>query len=395
MQRIPAYNHRVDTHLRPISNHTCLQVGPGPLNPLRVGWELSAEAPSSPEFVAWETSLSSSAQTVSSSLLPPPRSTRAETPSSPQSSHPSHSSISVTARLERQPLSQFSPSQTTAPSRQTPQPPAPRTPSTGEPLRGSSPLRPLPWGSPPRILHHGQSLPDTMPRSPGNRQMMSHRQAEYSTRSLLRDRPVIVLLEPGARGYVCNRADILEHLPNTRHTPFGRTFQPRIARQHQSQSTLDALHALFHGFERYRATGTPYYLFESARDWLYHEPTLGFQGCFNFFIGVCTALDSELGLGCSDELLQQIDEFAVDLMYSHEIGFFAGNRRILDFFIAYSKVFQPTTQRHLDTLRELYNLIPGQLRARLVVHLTAMLDAMPQRSNANAMFRTMRDLGMA
>jgi hypothetical protein len=68
---------------------------------------------------------------------------------------------------------------------------------------------------------------------------------------------------------------------------------------------------------------------------------------------------------------------------------------LLDFFMAYSKVFQPTTQRHIDTLRELYNSVPGFVRGQLVMHLTAMLDSRPQRSNANSMFRTMRDLGMA
>ncbi|KAI2641256.1 hypothetical protein GGS21DRAFT_487596 [Xylaria nigripes] len=184
---------------------------------------------------------------------------------------------------------------------------------------------------------------------------------EYGTRLSLRNCPVLVSLEPGAKDYVCERMGILQHIPNTRHTPFGRTFHPHFALKHWRQPVLEALHALFHGLERYRATGTRLYLFERARDWL-------------------------------EELLQQIDEFAIDLMNSHELSFFTGNRRLPDFFMAYSTIFQPTTRRHIDTLRELDSSVPRFVCGRLVTHLTAVLDTGCRRSNLNAMFRTMRDL---
>ncbi|KAI3320171.1 hypothetical protein HD806DRAFT_249356 [Xylariaceae sp. AK1471] len=393
-----------------------------------IPWQSPTGSFSSPRVSTLESSLPNSPQTLSSSSLRPPSSIRSgrhslsqasrpsrdfspsqtahlETLLSPQSSPPSRGSTSSqTTGSERLPSSHqasFPPrnssSRTTTASQQTTQSQssAPRTRSTSEPPSLSSPprlpIRGQPFNNPPP---GGPSPPVIPPLQVGD-QNMPRPHAGYGTRSLLRDRPVIVQLETGARNYVCNRADILQHLPNTRLTPFGRTFHPHIAREHWRQPVLEAFHALFHGLERYRSTGTPVYLFESARDWLYQENARCFEKCFYFFIGVCTGLDSELGLGCSDELLQQIDEFAIDLMYSHELGFFTGNRRLLDFFMAYSKVFQPTTQRHVDTLRELYDSVPGFVRGHLVMHLTAMLDLRPQRSNANAMFRTMRDLGMA
>ncbi|KAI1266973.1 hypothetical protein F5Y18DRAFT_425529 [Xylariaceae sp. FL1019] len=246
------------------------------------------------------------------------------------------------------------------------------------PPRGPGRRRDWPGDPPFPFFNFHLNMPPSVPRNP----------------YLIRDRPVNVVLQPGARGYLCNRADIMEHLPNTRTTPFGRTFCPIIAYQNMGPSAFEALAALFSGLERYRATGCQLYLFENARHWLFYENSRAFPQCYEFFIGACNALDSEYGLGCSDALLQQIDEFAIDLMYSHDFGQF--NRpRLVTFFMAYSKVFQPSTQRHMDTLRELYNSVPVQIRSALVAQLAGYLDARSQRSNPNVMFRAMRDMSMA
>ncbi|KAI0150674.1 hypothetical protein GGR57DRAFT_471163 [Xylariaceae sp. FL1272] len=259
-------------------------------------------------------------------------------------------------------------------------PPLPENPGPGgsPPPRRPSPKRRWPGGPPFHSFNFHQNMSSSAPRNP----------------SLIRDRPVIVILRPGARGYICNRADIIEHLPNTRSTPFGRTFCPQIAYRNMGPSVLEALDSLFSGLERYRATGDPLYLFENARHWLFNENTRAFPQCYEFFIGACNALDSEYGLGCSDALLQQIDEFALDLMYSHDFGHF-NRQRLLIFFMAYAKVFQPSTQRHMDTLRELYNSVPVQIRSGLVAQLAGYLDVRSQRSNPNVMFRAMRDMSMA
>ncbi|KAI5923557.1 hypothetical protein F4810DRAFT_667921 [Camillea tinctor] len=145
----------------------------------------------------------------------------------------------------------------------------------------------------------------------------------------------------------------------------------------------------------YRMTGTPLYLFERARAFLQRDIEACYQSAFDFFIGVCAALDSEHGLGCSDELLQQIDEFALDLMDSHDLDFFDKPEHLMVFFISYSKVFQPTTPRHLETLRTLYNSIPVFHRSRLMEGISRALQNNPRRSNVHAMFRAMRDMGMA
>ncbi|KAI1485256.1 hypothetical protein F5X96DRAFT_660835 [Biscogniauxia mediterranea] len=267
----------------------------------------------------------------------------------------------------------------------------------GEPPPGGPSPGGRPTGGPPR---YGPPCgpPDGPPRwyppSPNMRPPMSYPPFEYSSRPMLRDRPVMVVLEKGGV-YLCSRADILQHLPNTRQNPFGRTLSPNIGPENETESALDALHSIFRGLEMYRMTGTPLYLFERARAFLQRDIEACYQSAFDFFLGVCAALDSEHGLGCSDELLQQIDEFALDLMDSHDLDFFDKPEHLMVFFISYSKVFQPTTPRHLETLRTLYNSIPVFHRSRLMEGISRALQNNPRRSNVHAMFRAMRDMGMA
>ncbi|KAI0022473.1 hypothetical protein F4780DRAFT_777538 [Xylariomycetidae sp. FL0641] len=216
---------------------------------------------------------------------------------------------------------------------------------------------------------------------------------EGGGRNLLRSRPVAVHLPDGGL-YNCDRGDILEHLPNTRRTPFGRDLRPHLARENENLHSLQALHVIFRGLEAFRATGAPLYLFERAREVLYRDDRAVYGRVVQFFVGACLALDAEYGLGCSEELLQQMDEFVLDLVEAHPEGFF-DQGRITALFRAYSKVFRPTTPRHLDTLRKLCNLVPALPRALLMADLARSVERSSQRSNVASMFRAMRDLGLA
>ncbi|TGJ83621.1 hypothetical protein E0Z10_g5150 [Xylaria hypoxylon] len=85
------------------------------------------------------------------------------------------------------------------------------------------------------------------------------------------------------------------------------------------------------------------------------------------------------------DLLQQADKFAVDLTYSHQIGFLSlETAAYWTFFVTYSKVFRPIMQRHVDTLRNLnlYDSVPGAVRGRLVMHPTLRLCWMQCPSEA-------------
>ncbi|KAI1332417.1 hypothetical protein F5Y16DRAFT_177586 [Xylariaceae sp. FL0255] len=262
-------------------------------------------------------------------------------------------------------------------------------------LSPEGPVHPLPPSRYPQASPHDQNPPRDLPHVvPCNHHYMYPPQSGLAVQPSLRDRPVFVSLGPTIRPLVCNRGDILDHFPNTRQEPFGRTFVPRIGRRNLNSGTVSALKVIFQGLEQFRLTGAPLYIFESARDLLNHRNREYFRHAFFFFFSVCMVLDTEYGLGCSDAILQQIDEFAIDLIYSHELGMF-DLRMLFEFFLAYSRVFQPTTQRHLDTLRELFSMIPVGLRSRLLFAFSDALQQMPRRSNAHVMFRTMRELSMA
>ncbi|RYP04902.1 hypothetical protein DL764_004172 [Monosporascus ibericus] len=136
-------------------------------------------------------------------------------------------------------------------------------------------------------------------------------------------------------------------------------------------------------------------LFERARNHIHNSRNIDevFVHAVNAFIGICEALDSEGGLGCSDDLLGQIDEFVVEL--KEEAHFGPWNYRALEgLFAAYSKVFQPNTPRHMYTLGALWGAIDIKLRARLMTGLSKELDRHSQRSNIQGMYRALTDMNM-
>ncbi|RYP44977.1 hypothetical protein DL769_011488 [Monosporascus sp. CRB-8-3] len=202
---------------------------------------------------------------------------------------------------------------------------------------------------------------------------------------------------PQGLAYVCNRADLLEHLPNVRHRLVGRVLRvgDLIARPNRTALVVDALPHIFRGFELHRTTGLKVDLFERARNHLHNGRNVDefLVHAVNAFIGVCEALDSEGGLGCSDDLLGQIDEFVVEL--KEEANFGPWNYRALEgLFAAYSKVFRSNMPRHMYTLRALWGTIDIKLRARLMTELGRELDRHSQKSNIQAMYRALSDMNM-
>ncbi|ORY59547.1 uncharacterized protein BCR38DRAFT_412558 [Pseudomassariella vexata] len=207
-----------------------------------------------------------------------------------------------------------------------------------------------------------------------------------------RDRPVEVVTDGGV--FHCSRDDILYHLPNARYHSLGRHFFPKnfIATPNRAASTLDALRHIFRGLENYRNTGQPFELFERADSILdkAKDGRYGFAEAARFYIGVCNALDKECGLGCSDELLVQIDDFVVGLM--EMVDNQVQPTYIREILFAYARVFQPSTPRHMETLRTLWGQIPDSLKPMLVGEINKCATAQPKSVVCQAFARAMKDM---
>lgn len=218
--------------------------------------------------------------------------------------------------------------------------------------------------------------------------------------------PEVVVIEvqlPRGPIYLCDRSDLLAHFPNIRHRLTGRTLhvEDYITGPNRTALAEDALHHVFRAFELRRVAGLSVDLFERARDLLRstagsrqsHDRDEFFGSAFDLFVGICQALDSEGGLGCSDDVLAQIDDFALELKGAADFG--PWNYHTLEgLFAAYSKVFQPSTPKHMDTLRFLWKAIDIDLKARLMTELSRELAFHPQRSNAHVMYRALSDMDM-
>ena len=196
--------------------------------------------------------------------------------------------------------------------------------------------------------------------------------------------------------YLCDRKDLLDHLPNIRHQLTGSALNVEdfIAGSNRTEHTHEALHHIFRSFQLRRTSGLAVDVFERARDLLRSTPRNGvvsFDTAFDVFLGTCAALDSEVGLGCSDDLFSQVEEFALELKTAADFGPW-NYHALVEFFEAYSMVFQPSTPRHMDALRELWRCI--EIRGKVIVmdHLAWKLDWEPKRSNAHVMYRALCDI---
>jgi hypothetical protein len=186
----------------------------------------------------------------------------------------------------------------------------------------------LPFNGPPFVGYAGDTY---QPRAPGSRRQ---------------NRPVEVHCGPNTY-YHCNRDDLLYHFPALRQEPFGRKLHPMqyVRPDNQRESPAVALAHIFRGLEAYRNTGQPLDIFARADDLLERtsDSRRGFLDVYKFFIGVCVACAKEGGLGCSEEILRQVDDFAVGLAELWEESL--PPLVIRNVVLAYSLVFRPPPPR--------------------------------------------------
>jgi hypothetical protein len=208
----------------------------------------------------------------------------------------------------------------------------------------------------------------------------------------------------------CDRDDLLRHFPALRQEPFGRKIWVLdYIRAGPSTAAVVApvLPHLFRGLERHRVAGAPLELFERADDLLDRttDSRRGFAAVARFFVGVCCALAKEGGLGCSEAILDQVDEFVVGLLEMREVplprpGGGGGGAATVDdcccrdIVVAYSKVFQPSAPRHMDTLRRVWRLTPSRVRVRISAELVEMCASTVGTTSPQVFFRALRDLSL-
>ncbi|KAK8043082.1 hypothetical protein PG994_013565 [Apiospora phragmitis] len=210
------------------------------------------------------------------------------------------------------------------------------------------------------------------------------------------DRPIEVAL-PNSLVFHCNRADILFHLPATRQEPFGRRLYPYayLAPANRTPAAEDGLRHLFRQLEQYRLQAIPVRLFDRAADLLDRADCAraGYYAASRLFVGLCAVLDKEWGLGCSDALLNQIDEFALFLMEGYDAAF-NQPRVLVDLLNAYSQVFQPSTPRHLQTVRAVWRALPLFARSMVAQSLWGRTATAPKTSSRSAFVRILRDMSL-
>lgn len=286
------------------------------------------------------------------------------------------------------------------------------------------------------------------------------------TRSWRRRRNRPVEVQTPAGWFHCDRDDLLVHFPALREEPFGRRLRIldyiRVDGQHSGHGhghgpqqfcddddaeaaattataamVVHVLPHLFRGLERHRVAGEPFELFERADDMLERtaDGPRGFAAAARFFVGACCALAADGGLGCSEALLDQVDEFVVGLLEMREplppvhpplrpplsrrhrrrgtrrgprcsspapppvcipVGATSADDDCCrDIVVAYSKVFRPSSPGHMETLRRVWHLTPLRVRVRISAELVAMCERTARTASVQVFFRALRDLSLA
>ncbi|KAK8033763.1 hypothetical protein PG991_003161 [Apiospora marii] len=208
------------------------------------------------------------------------------------------------------------------------------------------------------------------------------------------DRPVEVVLS-NELVFHCNRADITYHLPGTRQDPFGRRLYPAsyLAPANRTPIAEEGLRHLFRSLELYRLQSQPVRLFDRAADLLDRadDARKAYSEACRLFCGLCAALDKEWGLGCSDELLLQFDEFVVVLMQGYDPA--CDRPRVLvDLLNSYSQVFHPGDARHVQALRRAWRALPLYARSGMAASLWGRTATAPRTSSRAAFVRMLRDM---
>ncbi|KAK8052373.1 hypothetical protein PG993_003758 [Apiospora rasikravindrae] len=195
----------------------------------------------------------------------------------------------------------------------------------------------------------------------------------------------------------CNRQDILFHFPATRQDPFGRRLYPHsyLAPPNRTPASEEGLKDIFRCFEDFRLRNVPVRLFDRAADILDRGDNARqayYEAC-TVFVGICTALDKEWGLGASDDLLQQIDEFVMVLMEGYDAAW-NSPRLLVDLLNTYSQVFQPSSLRHVQTVRGIWRAVPSYARSAVAQSMWGRTATAPKTSSRSAFVRILRDMSL-
>ncbi|KAK8128908.1 hypothetical protein PG984_010016 [Apiospora sp. TS-2023a] len=208
------------------------------------------------------------------------------------------------------------------------------------------------------------------------------------------DRPVEVVLS-NKLVFHCNREDIIHHLPATRQDPFGRRLYPSayLAPANRTPIAEEGLRHLFRSLELYRLQNYPVRLFDRAADLLDRgdDARKAYAEACRIFCGLCAALDKEWGLGCSDDLLSQFDEFLVVLMQGYDPAF-NHPQVLVDVMNSYSQVFNPMNPRHVTALRAAWRSIPLYAQSAMAASLWGRTATAPRTSSRAAFVRILRDM---
>lgn len=210
------------------------------------------------------------------------------------------------------------------------------------------------------------------------------------------DRPIEVVLS-NKLVFHCNREDIIHHLPATRQDPFGRRLYPSayLAPANRTPIAEEGLRHLFRSLELYRLQQYPVRLFDRAADLLDRgdDARKAYMDACQLFCGLCAALCKEWGLGCSDALLLQFDEFVVVLMQGYDPAY-NHPRVLVDLMNSYSQVFHPGIPRHVAALRTAWRALPLYARSAMAASLWGRTAAAPRTSSRVAFVRILRDMSI-
>lgn len=154
---------------------------------------------------------------------------------------------------------------------------------------------------------------------------------------------------------------------------------------------------IFRGLESYRISGEPLEMFERANDMLdgNGDSTRSFPDVVVFFCSVCGVLAKEGGLGCGEEVLDQIDDFVVGLLETFEAECAIRNITYRNIVVSYSKVFSPTTHGHMETQRRIWNRLPVEIKVGIATELMHFSRAAASGASSPLVFLTaLRELSV-
>ncbi|KAH6660981.1 hypothetical protein BKA67DRAFT_667946 [Truncatella angustata] len=101
------------------------------------------------------------------------------------------------------------------------------------------------------------------------------------------------------------------------------------------------------------------------------------------------------GLGCSEEILDQINEFVVGMLEMFEPECPTPELLYRNIVVSYSKVFQPNTDSHLETLRQVWNLVPMEIKVMILTELVQIANSTASgASSPQIFFKTLKELSV-